>query len=204
MKIKVSTFKFLYNPFVRYAGGQAVAYGIAISLLAAVLASVMCARFDGILDVHFVASPVSLSLALIDQGCNALTLSVVFYSMALAAGARHTRFVDIVGTLLLARAPFVFVPLLNATGTFSDLSRVAMAGALTQPEGLDLGNLLFIIPLSLLMLLLVVWMVALMYHAYRVSTHLKSTRLVLSFIVAIILAEALSKYLLYLTHTFVV
>ena len=53
----------------------------------------------------------------------------------------------------------------------------------------EMGMAIFLIVLTLL---LTVWMITLMYNAYKVSANLKSTRLVLTFIAGLILSIILS------------
>lgn len=196
MKSKMSLSKMLFNPFERYAGGTALIAGVGIAMVAALLASLFYTRFDGVLDVHTVFEKVTLTTALIDQAVNAISLFVVLYLLALVSGARGIRAIDVLGTLMLARAPLVFVPLLNITHTLSRSAEQMMHSMTENPLVPDLSALLPAIPLIIVMSLLVVWTVALYFNAYKVSTHLKGARLVLSFIAGLLLAEILSKIIL--------
>lgn len=188
--------KYLWNPFERIAGLQALLYGLAIALTAALLASFFATRFDGVIDAHFVPGEVSLSTALIDQAVNAISLFVVFYLSALILGARHVRPVDMLGTLLLARAPFALVPLFNIGSFFSGKTEAIMESLNENPAQPDLGLVLPLIPMLLLILALLVWLIALYYNAWKVCTHLKGAKLVAGFIVALLASEALSLFLL--------
>lgn len=190
--------KLIFNPFERYAGLQAAVFGLAVALLAAVLASMFQTRFDGVIDAHFVPAEVSLQVALLDQAVNVVSLFVVFYLAALIAGARHTRPIDILGTMMLARTPYLIVPFFNIGGGFSRIGQELTDSLSTNPSNPDLGALLFIIPLSILMLLLLVWLVTLFFNAFKVSTHLKGSRLILTFVLGLLCAEALSIFLLQL------
>lgn len=188
--------KLLFNPFHRYAGLQAAVFGLAVALAAAVLASIFQTRFDGVLDAHYMPGEVSLPTALIDQAVNAVSLFVVFYAAALIAGARHTRPIDILGTLMLARAPYLLVPFFNIGGNFSRAGKELTESVATNPANPDLDALLLIIPGALVMLLILIWMVALYFNAFKVSTHLKGGRLIITFVLGLLCAEALSIFLL--------
>lgn len=188
--------KYLYNPFARIAGLQALLYGLAIALIAALLASFFATRFDGVMDAHFVTSEVSLATALVDQAVNALSLFAVFYLAALVLGARHVRPVDMLGTLLLARAPYAVLPLFNIGDFFSGRAAAVMESIHANPTEPDLSLVLPLVPMILLTLVILVWLIVLYFYAWKVCTHLKGAKLVVGFIVALLGSEALSLFLL--------
>jgi len=154
-------------------------------------------RFDGVLDIHFSASAVSPGTAIMDQVVNVLTTWLVFYAIAIISGARKTRFIDIAGTLTLARFPFIFAPLLNITGYYSGISsqiEIAMReGNLMDELYAIVMPLVYALPL---LIVCICWMIALMYHAFRVSTNLKGNKLIAWFIAGLFFAEILSKIIL--------
>jgi len=49
----------------------------------------------------------------------------------------------------------------------------------------------------LITILLIIWMVVLMYHAYRVSSNLKGSRAGFSFVMAILIAQVVSNACIY-------
>lgn len=57
--------QWLFNPFVRIAGGQALAVGLAVIVVSALAASAGGVRFDGLRDFHL-GSGVSFRVAVIE------------------------------------------------------------------------------------------------------------------------------------------
>lgn len=195
------TFNSLLNPFHQIAGIKALGYGLLVLIVSAILALLFQTRFDGVLDIHFSASDVSLKMAITDQVVNTLTSCFIFYFIAFIAGARKTRFIDIAGTFTLARFPFMLAPLLNSTGYFSGISaqvEIAMKEGNLMDEIYSLVMpLIYALPF---LLTCVIWMIALMFNAFRVSTNLKGNSLTAWFILGLVIAEILSKIILsYLT-----
>lgn len=188
--------KMLFNPFERYAGVQALTAGAVIALLAALGASFFQTRFDGVLDAHYVSGDVEFITALSDQLINASCAFIIFYVMAVILGARGLRPIDMLGTLMLARAPFVLMPLANIGGFMTAQGEAVMEGIGADPLNPDLGLLLGMLPVLILSLLLMIWMIALFFNAWKVCTNFKGVPLIGGFIAALILAEALSKYVL--------
>lgn len=185
--------KLLFNPFEKIAGKEALAAGIAVAIISALLAAQTNTRFDGVLDIHFVSGDVLLKTAAIDQVVNLGSLFIAFYLLALAFGAKGTRPLDVVGTLALARAPFVLAPLVNTTGIFSKFSAQFETNSTDKIAEITPTDLLPLAPLLLVIIFLSVWMIALSFNAWKVSTNLKGTKLIVSFIISLITAEILSK-----------
>jgi hypothetical protein len=62
----------------------------------------------------------------------------------------------------------------------------------------DPGLIMQILALGLLMIPLIVWTVALMYNAYSISANLRGPKAIWTFIASFLIAEILSKVILYL------
>jgi hypothetical protein len=185
--------KLLFNPFEKIAGKEALYIGIAIAVIAAVIASLTSTRFDGVIDLHFVFGDVPLTTAITDQLINLGSLFISFYLMAIAFDARHTRPIDLIGTLAMARAPFLLAPLVNITGIMSNFSRQFENPSAQQLAEITPNDLLPLLPMLLVIIVLSIWMIALSFNAWKVSTNLKGTKLIVSFIIGLITAEILSK-----------
>ena len=113
--------QWLFNPFIRVAGGQALTVGIGVILVTAVVASVSRVRLDGLLDLHTVQN-VSLMFSIVEGLVNWLVISVLLTAAALAFASSTVRLIDIAGTQALARAPqllAVLVCALRGCGTHS-------------------------------------------------------------------------------------
>jgi hypothetical protein len=182
----------LINPFMRIAGLPALLLGFFAMIMASFTAYFGYARYDGVLDLHFVSER-SLILPLTDQVINWLSLLIVFYVAAILLKARHTRLIDIAGTMLFAKAPYALLPLLNS-GNFLNRILTAMVEEGHEPA---LAELILIICTAIIGIGIIVWSVTWMYQAFKVSTNLKSVRLVAGFIFGLLIAEMLSKILLF-------
>ena len=178
----------LWNPFSRIAGWHAFAAGIVIVVVTAIVAAYGNLALDGALDAHLgeeLTIKDSLLLSLISMG--SLILVMLFAGIALRKAYRAQ---DIVGTFTLARFPMFLLALLALFTTAPELSEM-----INNPMSI------FSYPAFLLFLLLsiplVVWMVALYYHAFKVSVGAKGPKMVWTFIVALLVAEILSKILIF-------
>ncbi len=185
--------KLIFNPFVKIAGLQALSFGALFIIGGALLAGFFNARFDGVLDLHF-APLKNFNQPLIDQILVWVSLVIVFYPLSLILGAKPI-FIDIAGTFALARLPFAFIPLVNATGFLSEFSEkmksIDMANPVLPISGLEIP---LFIGLILVILVFMIWLVILYFNAFKTSTNLKGNRLIYSFISGILVAEILSIY----------
>jgi hypothetical protein len=198
--------QWLFNPFRFVAGFQALLIGLAIILISSFIGSLSNTHFDGALDVHTGRSaPVCFFLAegLIDWICMAVPL--FFFGLIVSRSA--FRMVDVLGTQALARWPYIIA----ALAMFPDASRrvpeyivsklmqVASAVAIGPVDLLVFGFAM------ILVILMAIWMVVLMYHAYAVSCNIKGAKAVVTFIVSLIGAEVSSKFaILLLARVFLV
>jgi hypothetical protein len=188
-------FKLIFNPFEKVAGYKALVAGLLAACLSSVMAFAFNTRFDGILDVHFVPDTL-LPVLLMEQLINISSLTIIFYGTGLILKGNHFRFADICGTLALARSPLMLAPFLNAGGLFLKLQP-------TKPgEHLMIGdigpaNLVFLIFASVILILLLIWYVTLLYKAYAISINVKGWKAIAGFVVSLLFAEILSKYLIF-------
>lgn len=186
--------KLLINPYERLAGYTSLWMGILIGLGSIVPAYFFNARFDGVLDLHFV-SHVTWYKIIVDQLVNMFCLMVVFSIAGLLVKGNSFRVIDVCGTVVFSRFPMILAPFLNATGGFIVLQNSMIKQ--TGLAGLDTMNVVFLVVSTIVLLFLVVWYVTLLYHAYKVSTNVKGWQAIVSFIVAILVAEVFSKVLIY-------
>jgi hypothetical protein len=188
------TTHFIFNPFEKIAGEKALLIGTVFMITGSILAGLTNARFDGVLDLHF-AEESDFTTALIDQLINIACLGLIFYITARISGARHTRPVDIAGTFLLAKAPYTILPLLNLAGNMNEIGEEIIAG-----DNISTYQWGVFILLILILILFVIWSIALMVNAYRVSTNLRGNKMIIGFIIALIVAEIISKILIQPTY----
>jgi len=187
----------LFNPFRFVAGFHALLIGLAIILISGLIGSFSNTHFDGLLDVHTgAAKPLWFFLAegLIDWMC--MTVLLIIFGFIISRSS--FRIIDVIGTQALARWPYLITALAmlpNANRRVLEyiLSKVTQAAPAVTINPADV----FVFGFAMILLLLMtIWMVALMYRAYAVSCNIKGARAVVTFIVSVILAEALSLLLI--------
>lgn len=168
--MKIST---LFNPFTRIAGWQALLIGAAIMALTALAGQAGNVMFDGVLDVHVGQHTPEEAFAM--QGVNLLATILCLGVAGALVSRSKWRISDVAGVAALSRAPMLIVALAGMAG----LAQQGFSSAL--------------VAFLLLCLVAGIWMVALMYNGYRVAFNVKGARAVISFIVALVAAETLSK-----------
>src|SRR5690606_17560849 len=99
---------------------------------------------------------------------------VIFYLLALILSKSNFRFIDIAGTLAIARTPMLLIVII------AFLSKSHMDTL--KPGTID--NTVMVI--GLVMILPVIWMIALMYNAFRVAVNVKGAKAIVGFIVGLI------------------
>ncbi len=189
--MKSNNWNLIWNPFTRVAGWQAFWVGIVIVIASAVLASYGNLLFDGAIDAHF-GDDVGVTQSLAVTGISLLSVVVTMYLGALII-SKSVRFIDILGTMTLARAPFLLLAIVSPFVSYPPVDQ------LLQNPLVILGYplLLFFILISLPV---IIWFIALMYNGLKVSTGAKGQKLVVGFIVALLAAEVLSKVCIHFTQ----
>lgn len=194
--------RWLFNPFRFIAGLRALLLGLIIIALTSMLGSLSNTHFDGTLDVH-TGTPAPLWLFLAEGLINWLSLALPLYFFGLILSRSSLRFIDVLGTQALARWPYLLTALVMMPPSnrriFQYFMSLAMQGAATDPLSyLDMTVFIFAMLVTILM---VVWMVALMYRAYSLCCNIKGLKAVITFIISLISAEALSKLALFAVFT---
>ncbi len=186
---KNNNWSLLWNPFTRVAGWQAFGIGIIIVLISALLASYGNLAFDGAIDAHFGETvTVTQSLKFTAIALFSLVLSMYVFGLLIS---KNFRFVDILGTMTLARAPYLILAVLSPLATFPSTEQM-----LKNP--MIILNYPSVLVIGLIAVPIVIWSITLMYNGLRVSTGAKGSKLTLGFIGGIIVAEIISKLFIYL------
>lgn len=171
----------LFNPFLRIAGTKALLIGLITLLVTAVIAYYSHCHFDGAIDAHIgTITPMWFypAEALIDWLC----LTLLFYISGIIFSQSAIRFIDVAGTMALARWPMIFIALLAFI-------------PVVQPQNIHDVNASIII-FGFTLLIFTIWMIALMYNAYTVSCNIKGSKATISFIATLICAEIISKLII--------
>ncbi len=177
------------NPFTRIAGIEAFSLGLFIVLLTALTGAYGNVYFDGVLDFHFVGE-VTISNSLLISAINIVSITLVMYVAGLFI-SKGFRFIDILGTMTLARAPFLILALLSLITESPDLKEVFVNPFVLFSS----TSFLFVMFLAFPIL---IWYITLMYNALKISCDAKGSKLTIVFMLALFVAEIVSKLLIYI------
>lgn len=189
--------KWLFYPFELVAGWTALFAGLLAIVTTAVVATAGSIHLDGVIDLH-VTNEVYLVTALLEGLINWLCMSLFAYLAGRIFSRSSIRLLDVVGTQALARAPFLISVLVSLL-CFNDnilqyLNYVFMHEG--EPAQIGISDVVLFACMVVAIILMTVWAIALMYKAYSVSCNVKGIRGILSFTVALIFAEILSKVMI--------
>lgn len=172
----------LFNPFNRIAGWQAFFIGLGIVILSGIFGGLTNTWYTGLFDMSTGALPFRSGFMML--GIDIATIVVVM-SLAALIVAKDFRFIDILGTMTLARAPMIILPLLelflNADSAFH-----TSADPTSSPS---------VIILKILGYPIVLWHIVLIYNGLRTSANLNGAKLIVTAIITIVISEMLSQYL---------
>jgi len=186
MKSK-NVFNLLLNPFTRIAGWQSFGLGLAFIVLMGFIGASSDVSFDGVLDMHMMKD-LSLLNSFLYLAIDLVCLVVVMWIAGLTL-SKGFRFVDILGTMTLAKAPLLILAIAGLFTTVPDLSQL-----LKNPDVI-FQSVSFLV-LIILSIPVMIWSVVLMYHALKVSCGVTGNKLTIVFIIALIVSEIVSKVLI--------
>ncbi len=184
--------RWLFNPFVRIGGEQALAIGLSVIVVSGLVAAAGDVHFDGLLDFH-PGYRVSFWVPVVEGLVNWSVISVFLALVALLVAPRTVRLVDVVGTQALARVPLLLAALACVPAPVRDgNAELAAAAADGRIVTLTMATLVA----ELLGSACVIWMVWLMWKAFAVSCNQRGVRGVAIFVAAVIAGEVATKFLL--------
>ncbi len=187
----------LFNPFTRIAGTSALFSGIIIVAITVLLGYKNNIIYDGVIDIH--AGSANLSTTLGVQLISVISLILIMYVAGKIFSASSIRFIDVVGTMLVARTPLLLVSLvtfLPQTGySLNTLTNAVLSGSLNNIKTEDWIYFAFTISIFIIS---TIWMIILSYNAFKVSCNVKGIKNGIVFTISFILAEIVSKLLIFL------
>ncbi|MDR2449187.1 MAG: hypothetical protein LBD52_04430 [Prevotellaceae bacterium] len=189
----------LYNPFTKIAGWKAFAIGTVIVCATVLAGYYNHACFTG-LQMKMVSYHLSLNMCFLIQATGLLSMIILMYLVSLCF-VKRVRLLDIAGTVLLSRAPYLFIALL--VFCFNPMLQSIMDNlqenkfSVEALTGMLTPFVYFILLLfAVLVVLLLVWYIALLYHAFKVSTGIKGRKTGVLLTGIIILSETITFVLL--------
>jgi hypothetical protein len=186
----------LFKPFEKYSEKTLLLVGILFTLLGSFFAYVFNTRFDGVIDVHIVTNSLPYQ-ALLDNLVNIFCL-VLFLYISSKYINKKTRLIDIINTALVARAPFYLMPFFNINGVIQKASDDVIQFA--NPElisQISSSNLCILIVFGIIAILFLVWYISLLFNGIKVASNAKGKTPIILFIISLLLAEILSKFLIF-------
>jgi hypothetical protein len=181
----------LCNPFHFLAGGQALAIGIGIVLVASFNGSVSRSHFDGVFDFH-TGLPAPVWIFFVEGLIDWLCMAALLWLAGLLISKSRVRAVDVFGTQAFARFPTLGTA---AAALLPGYQREAARLAVMDMTMIPLDVAAFAV-VALVTILMLIWMVVLMYRAFAVSCNVDGAKAIIAFVVAGFLAEVASKFFL--------
>lgn len=190
--------KYLFNPFRYIAGWESLAAGVLVLLCTSVIGYYSHIHFPDIISVK--TNPgIPYYILLVENGLNWLVPSIVLYIAALIFSSSWVRVVDVFGTQALARAPYLIAALTGFSGAIDKFGQYTLWKSLNigDPVVMSTGEIMLAVTLMLFMILSTIWMVVLMYNAFKVSANIKGSKLTIVFIVAMVISTAITAFAIY-------
>lgn len=191
--------KILFNPFEQFSERPLILFGIAATILFSMTGAFFNARFDGVIDLHFVNSTYFRD-TLVDNALNIATLALVFFTLGRIRNNK-TRFIDVFSASLIARIPYYMVPFFNWNNLILIESEKLSQQFLTVQPGtvpqFESSSMLILALFAVVSLLFLAWFIYVLYQGYKVATNAKGPFEVVLFGVALLIAEVFSKIIFY-------
>jgi len=187
--------KYLFNPFRYIAGWESLAAGIVALLVTSVIGYYSHIHFPDLISVK--TNPgIPYYVLLFENAINWLIPSILLYLSALIFSQSSVRVIDIFGTQALARAPYLIAAFTGFSGTLDKFGRYTLWKSVNigDPVVMSTGEIMLAITLLLFMILATIWMIALMYNAFKVSANMKGPKLIILFIVVMVLSTAITGF----------
>ena len=181
-------FELIFNPFTRIAGWQAFWLGLVFLILSGVIGGFGNVIFDGVIDSHLVKEETMLQ-SFGYLGISMLTLVLVMWIAGLII-SKGFRFIDILGTMTLSKAPFILLAIVGFFTKMPDTNEIMKNPMVILSSTSFLLMMILSVPV-------LVWSITLMYNALKISCGTKGSKLTTAFIIAILGSEAISKLLIY-------
>lgn len=177
---------FLLNPFERIAGVRALLIGLVIFFVSTLLAQSSDIVFSGVIGVQI--APVSISQAFVIHGISTVILILMMYITGLISSSTSIRFIDVAGTMVLSRAPFLLISIFVGL-PFINNSWKRIGLAMIDADMITLS----IFALSTLVVIFgIIWFVVLAYNAFSVSCNMKGMKSGIVFTVSLLLSFVIS------------
>ncbi|KIA87532.1 hypothetical protein [Flavobacterium sp. AED] len=182
----------LFNPFEKYSERILIIVGLAFTVIGGYLGFVFNARFDGVIDLHFVEK-VSLYQPILEIGINILCTTVLLFIVGKIINPK-TRIIDIFLTSMIARIPYYIVTFFNANNKAYTISQgILNLVKSNKTNPLSSTDIFYLLLMSFAIIASLIWFIALLFNGFKTAVNAKETKHILLFIAAIVAAEIISK-----------
>lgn len=183
--------KCLFNPFPFKNRSRLLLTGLGVLLLHLPISYFFRARFDGALDMHVVESLDSMMVPLTDVLIAWISMAVCLYLSARAFRASVT-LTDIAGVVAVARFPLLLT-VIPAKFLLPDRE------ILLNPDAMDTISIGMLSLSTVILVLFLAWFLVVLFNGYQRYSRLEGWKLGAGFVGGIIVAEILSKAVLFST-----
>jgi hypothetical protein len=183
--------KTLFNPFETNSAAKLLLLGLLFTAIGCALAAHFNARFDGVLDLHFVETlwwkPVLDNIVNISSSVLVLFFAGFYFN-------KKTRLKDILAISVFCRYPLYLLPLFNIDSIMIKAGENLMSdfNVGTVPD-FDVRTVIVLLVFGIFAILMIVWFLINLYNGFQIATNAKGNRAVFVFVAAIILMEIISK-----------
>lgn len=185
----------LFNPFEKYSDTILIIVGLAFTLIGGSLGFVFNARFDGAIDLHFVEK-VSLYQPILEIVINILCTTVLLFIVGKIINPK-TRIIDVFLTSMIARIPYYIITFFNANSKAYTISQgILNMVRPSKTNNFSSTDILYLLLMSFAIIASLIWFIVLLFNGFKTAVNAKGTKHVLLFIVAIIVAEIISKIII--------
>lgn len=194
MKNNTTITSWLFTPFKYIAGLKALIFGFTIILILSVMGYFGNTHFDGALDIHYGCgeNTTPYTIHIFYQFVKWISFITIFYIAGRIVTKSKIRIVDIAGTVALSQAPLIlaalagFIPMFHICIGDPDSVNIAATIATLKEN---------IVPLFIVGIITIgvsIWSILLMYNGYSISVNIKGIIGVVSFVIALFVAEVIS------------
>lgn len=173
----------LANPFSHLSSTTALVLGLLFIAALGVLGAQSSLYFPGVLDIQILSEgqkALGVVGVVIENSVNTATLALVYYLCALIGRQRNLRLIDFAGSVAFSRLPYALFA--GVAMFFSDLTHHRAE----QPPNIQ------IVAISIIAIVFLIWNLLLVFSALKESSGMKGKALWTSYILGVVVAEAIS------------
>ncbi len=183
--------KTFLNPFEKYSETKLLIFGLLFTLLGIYAGYFFNGKFVGTMSISF-SGTVGFLESAIDNGICIFSFWLLLFLLSKLINKR-SRAIDILNTVIVARVPFFFIMLFNCTGFLNSIENPSDGNPLAI--NFSPTEMAFLLVTGVIAIAILVWFIILLYKGFKTASNVKTTLHKILFAIAIILAEALAKYL---------